>query len=136
MTFDLVDVFAITGAEQLASSLVAGALVGFLFAGRMSAHLTVTAFGFRTAVIGLVFLAGMMVSRLVGGSPQYEAWIGVGVAFVVYSAGLVLGIVAYDWQFKRVMERELGRPLRGNLRGQITREGAQQFRRRREDLDR
>lgn len=133
MTFDLTDIFTLVGTEQFASSLVAGVLVGFLFAGRMSAHVTITAFGFRTGVIGLVFLAGIMVSRIIDGSPQYEAWIGVGFAFVVYSAGLVIGIVAYDWHFKRLIERELGRPLRSSPRGQLTQEGAREFRRRRED---
>ncbi len=119
MSFDWADAFAVTGPEQFGSIFIAGVLVGFLFAARMSAHLTVPAFGFRTAVIGIVFLGGMMLSRAIGGADRYEVWAGIIVAFIVYSAGLMLGIVGYDWQFKRAVERELGRSLASNPRGTI-----------------
>lgn len=119
MTFDWSDAFTVTQPEQFGSIFVAGILVGFLFAARMSAHLTVWAFGFRTAVIGVVFLAGMMLSRAIGGAEHYEVWAGIIIAFVVYSAGLMLGIIGYDWQFKRAVERQLGRPLDANPRGVI-----------------
>lgn len=121
MSFDLEDVFIVARPEQFLSIFLAGLVVGYVFAGRMSAHLTVMAFAYRTAVIGIVFLGGMMLSRALGGSPRYEAWVGIGLAFVIYTAAITIGIVVYDYRFKKAIEAELGRPIRGNPRGVVQR---------------
>lgn len=121
MSFDLADVFLVATTEQLLSIFVAGLVVGYGFAARMSAHLSVWAFGFRTAVIGLVFLAAMMLSRFLSGSERYEVWVGIGIAFALYTVALVAGIFIYDYRFKKAIEGELGRPIRGNPRGLIKR---------------
>lgn len=119
MRFDVEDVFLAAGPAEMASMFTAGVVMGFMFAGRMSAHLTVFAYAFRLVVIGGVFLSGMFVTRGVGGSERYEAWVGITIVYLVYVAGVTIGLIFYDRQFKRQIEAELGRPLRSNPRGFI-----------------
>lgn len=117
MRFDFEDVFIAAGPESMLSLFASGLVIGYLFAGRMSAHLTVAAYAFRTAVIGLVFLLGMMLTRGLAGADRWEAWIGISSVFLVYTVGLTIGISVYDRQFKKSIEAHLGRPIRGNPRG-------------------
>src|SRR5574338_506146 len=119
MSFDPAHVFLVAHSEQIASVTLAGAVIGYLFVARMSAHLSVPEFVFRSFVIGFVFLGGMGTSRLFAGAPTWEAWIGISIAYLVYTIGMGVGMFVYDWQLKRAIEKELGRPLRYSPRGTL-----------------
>lgn len=101
MSFDPAHVFLVAHSEQIASVTLAGAIIGYLFVGRMSAHLSVPEFVFRSFVIGLVFLGGMGTTRLFAGAPTWEAWIGISIAYLAYTIGMGVGIRVYDWQVRR-----------------------------------
>jgi hypothetical protein len=117
MTFDLGQIFLVVHAEQLVSIAVTGFLLGYVFIGKVSAHLSPLEWGFRTFIIGGVFLVGLGLTRLLGGASAWEMWIGILLAFFVYNVGCVLGLVLYDRRLKRAIERQLGHPLRSSPRG-------------------
>lgn len=119
MTFEINHMFAEARLEQLVSLMVAGALLGYIFVAKVSAHLSPWEFGYRGFIVGAVFLGGMMISRFLAGSSRYEAWIGVMIAWVCYTIGIVLGLIVYDRVLKRAIEQELGHPLKYSPRGLV-----------------
>ena len=117
MSFQWEDVFLVVHTEQLVSIAVTGFLLGYIFIGKVSAHLSPLEWGFRTFIIGAVFLVGLMLTRYINGAPAWVASIGILMAFFTYTVGSTIGLVFYDRRLKRDIERQLGRPLRGSVRG-------------------
>lgn len=108
------NIFLHTDLFVYVSVSVAGFIIGYAFTARLSAHISWKMMLLRMVITGGAFIQVLALVRWLEGAPYWESWLGVGLAYLLYSFAMSIGIRQYDQQYRARLEAALGRPVRGN----------------------